>query len=65
VITLTEGVDVDAHDCRAPALRRIATQTVARLCKPAASDGLLAALRFGVLPLTYRLKPGSTLDSAS
>jgi hypothetical protein len=38
VITLTEGVNVDAHDYRAPALRRIATRAVARLCKPAVSE---------------------------
>src|SRR5918993_1057016 len=39
VITLTVGVNVDAHDCRAPTLRRIATRAVARLCKPTASKG--------------------------
>jgi hypothetical protein len=31
VITLTVGVFVDAHDYRAPTLRRIATRAVAKL----------------------------------
>ena len=38
VITLTEDVDVDAHDYGAPTLRRIATRAVAGLCKRATSE---------------------------
>jgi len=48
VITLTEDVDVDAHDYGAPRLRRIAAQMVARLCKRAASEAIACALAFGV-----------------
>jgi hypothetical protein len=48
VITLTEGVVVDAHDYGAPALRRIATQAVARLCKSAASERIARGAAFGV-----------------
>jgi DNA-binding LytR/AlgR family response regulator len=65
VITLTEGVYVDAHDYRAPALRRIATRAVARLCKPATSERIARGAAFGVLPLTHRQKPGSTLVGTS
>ena len=56
VITLTEGVHVDAHDYRAPALRRIATRAVARTARPAARARIARGGAFGVLPLTHRLE---------
>src|SRR5262245_51604589 len=65
VITLTVGVHVDAHDYRAPALRRIATGAVARLCKSATGERIARGAAFGVMPLTQLQKPGSTLVGAS
>ena len=43
-VFVTEGVNVDVHDFRAPTLRRIAALAVARLCKPRRGKGLLVAL---------------------
>jgi hypothetical protein len=48
VITLTEDVDVDAHDCEAPTLRRMTTRWVAGLCQPESQQEVLDARQFGV-----------------
>jgi len=44
VITLTEGVTVDAHDYRASTLRRIAESGREDHADPLTSEGLLVAL---------------------
>jgi hypothetical protein len=44
VITLTVGVYVDAHDYRAPALRRIATRAVADYGSRSRAKGMLVTL---------------------